>query len=218
MQPAPAPDFRALILAHGHHLKEAVDTLRHAPEHWQTTLLIELAGENLINCFELADPNNGINAGRLAWAARNLLELHYFTRYVIESEKKAKRFREDMLVDYRTLLDRLAKNPAYKEHLVAGQAIIDHVFTHHAERVKAKTPVLSARAIAEQYGEEMHYGDSHKFLSKFAHPTSLSIQIRKANPIVEAVIIPSILETALRLIADTFPRLAGRILEVSVHP
>ena len=69
-------------------LKEAVDTLRHAPEYWQTTLLIELAGENLINCFELADPNNGINAGRLAWAARNLLELHYFTRYVIDRKRK----------------------------------------------------------------------------------------------------------------------------------
>jgi hypothetical protein len=218
MHPAPGPDFRALILAHGHRLKDAIDKLKYAPEHWQTTLLIELAGENLINCFELADPNNGINAGRLGWAARNLLELHYFTRYVIESEKKAKRFREDMLIDYRTMLDRLAKNPAYTEHIKAGQAIIDHLFTHHAERVKPKTPLLSAREIAEQYGEGMHYGDTHKFLSKFAHPTSLSIQIRKANPIVEGVIIPSILETALRLIADTFPRLAGRILEVSVHP
>jgi len=218
MQPAPVPDFRAPILAHGQRLKDAVDTLKHTPDRWYTTLLIELAGENLINCFELANPKNGINAGRLAWATRNLLELHYFTRYVLQSEKKAKRFHEDMAIDYRTLLDRLAKNPIYKQQVATGKAIIEHLVKHHAERISAKSPVLSAREIAEQFGEEMHYGDSHKFLSKFAHPTSLSIQIRKATPIIEQIIIPSILEIALRLVADTFPRLANRIREVSVHP
>ena len=120
MQAVPASEFRALILAHGHHLKEAVDTLRNAPEHWQTTLLIgNSLARNLINCFELADPEQRHQRRRalgLGRAESARVGITSRGASVIESENKAKRFREDMLVDYRTLLDRLAKNPAYKEH------------------------------------------------------------------------------------------------------
>jgi len=41
MQPAPAADFRGQILAHGQYLKNAVDKLKHVPDRWYTTLLIQ---------------------------------------------------------------------------------------------------------------------------------------------------------------------------------
>src|ERR1035437_5534731 len=92
-------DIRAHILAHGQVLHDSVDLLKYAPERWRTTLLIELATENLANCFELIQGVDTNNIAKCAWAGRNLLELHYFTRYVIQSPEKAKRFKEDMVCD-----------------------------------------------------------------------------------------------------------------------
>jgi len=123
-----------------------------------------------------------------------------------------------MAVDYRDLLKRLGKNPQHKEQVASGNAIMDHLLSKHAQRISPNSPVLSAREIANTLGEEVHYGDTYKFLSKFAHPTSMSIQLRGVEAITKGIVIPNILEMALRLVADAFPRLAGRIREISVHP
>lgn len=128
MQPSQASDFRANILACGEGLKRAVDTLRTGPEHWHTTLLIELAGENLINALEVVTGEQQQNACRCAWAARNLLELHYFTRFVIQSPENAQRFHDDMLCDFQDMLEVTAKHPQWASYGVAAQATIDEVW------------------------------------------------------------------------------------------
>ena len=189
-----AVDIRAHVLAHGQLLKDAVDTLRQAPEHWHTTLLIELAG----------------------WAARSLLELHYFTRFVMVSPENAKRFHEDMACDYQDLLKRLGKNPQYAQIVASGQTVMDHLWNHHTTQALKTDKYLSAREIAEDLGEGTPFGDVHKFMSKFVHPTSLSIQFRKA-PELHGLVLWSVVETAASLIAHTFPLLAKHLKDYGVN-
>jgi hypothetical protein len=171
---------RSRIAAHGQTLNDAVDTLRHAPEHWHTTLLINLAGENLFNCCELIEGVDKSNAARCSWAARSLLEVHYFTRYVMTSPANAQRFREDMICDYQDLLKRLGKNPQNAQSISNGQAVTDQLWSQNTTGVQKSDTYLSARQIADDFGEGAPFGDTHKFLSKFVHPTSLSIQFRNA--------------------------------------
>src|ERR1035437_1077400 len=163
-------EIRTHIMAHGQVLNDAVGALKHAPAHWHTTLLIELAGENLFNCLELIQGVDTANVARCSWAARSLLELHYFTRYVMVSPENAKRFHEDMACDYQDLLKRLGKNPQYAQIVARGQALMDHLWNHHAEQIKKGDKYLSAREIADGLGEGTPFGDVHKFLSKFVHP------------------------------------------------
>jgi hypothetical protein len=217
MEPVPSrADIRTHIIAHGRVLTEAVNTIRLATEHWHTTLLIDLAGENVWNCLELVEGDKQGNASRCAWAARNLLELHYFTRFVMASPENALRFHEDMACDYQDLLRRLGKNGAYAQTIATGQAILAHLWSHHAKRAGKNTKFLSTRQIATDLGEEVVFGDAHKFLSKLLHPTSLSIQMRKSSE-WKAILVPTIVGTAARLIAHTFPLLSAHIRSHSVR-
>jgi|ERR1035437_4606740 hypothetical protein len=206
-------DIRAHILAHGQVLHDSVDLLKYAPERWRTTLLIELATENLANCFELIQGVDTNNIAKCAWAGRNLLELHYFTRYVIQSPEKAKRFKEDMVCDFQDLLKRWGKNPLYAQALTQHQLMADSAWSAMTEARKGDK-FLSSHDIAGDLGEQVPYGDLHKYLSKFVHPTSLSIQFRKAEQ-VYGIVLGTVVEMAARLIAHTFPLLAKHIKEYS---
>jgi hypothetical protein len=59
----------------------------------------------------LFEGDNQKQVTRVAWAARNLLELHYFVRYVLSSSEAARRFHEDALCDYRDMMNWIAKVP-----------------------------------------------------------------------------------------------------------
>lgn len=210
-------EIRGHVLANGQLLKDAVDALRHAPEHWHTTLLIDIAGENLFNCIELIQGVDTGSVARCAWAARSLLELHYFTRFVVASPENARRFREDMACDYQDLLKRLGKNPQHAQIVASAQTVMDHLWNLRTTQVAKTDKYLSAREIAEDLGEGTPFGDVHKFMSKFVHPTSLSIQFRKV-PELHSLVLWSVVETAARLIADTFPLLAKHIKDYSMNP
>ena len=215
MQPSAAPDYKTILLAHGEVLKHSVDALRDAPEHWHKVVLIELATEDLLNCLELVKGETEGNIARCAWAARNLVELHYFTRYIIASPENAERFHEDMACDYQDLLKRFSKHLQHTQVTTAGQAIVDHIWTH-AQQASKEDTFLTARKIAEDFGEGVRFGDANKFLSKFVHPTSMSIQLRKVQEFT-ALILPAIVETSTVIVANTFPLLAAHIEEHSVR-
>jgi len=203
-------------MAHGQALKDAVDTLEHAPEHWHTTLLIELASENLFNCFELVEGHKTQSISRVSWAARSLLELHYFCRFVMVSVDNARRFREDLVCDYQDLLNTFAKNPQNAAFIAQGQSVLDQVWAQGIGKVTRQDKYLCARDIAEALGEGAPFGDAHKFLSKFVHPTSFSIQFRKAQQL-QALVLSSVVESATRIIAHTFPLMAAHIRAHSVR-
>ena len=160
MQPS-APDFRAKILAYGEVLKRAVDTLRDAPEHWHKILLIELATENLVNARKSSRAlRNRMRAG--ARGVRNLLE---FTTSpsAVQSPENAQRFHEDMLCDYQDILKVIAKHPEWASYGVSAQAAIDQGWQMPDINAEKATPTLMhVRSIARSFGEEIHYGTTHK--------------------------------------------------------
>jgi hypothetical protein len=195
-------------------LHEAIDLLRPAPEHWHTTLLIELATEGLANCMELIEGVDKTNLAKCGWAARNLLELHYFSRYVATSPENARRFYEDMICDQQSLLKRFGTNPQYAQFVAINQPVLDNLWQGATEAQKGD-PYLSTRDIAMSFGEEAPYGDASKLFSKFVHPTSLSIQFRKANGEFHQLVLWGIVETAARLFAATVAGLSQHIKEYS---
>ena len=207
-------NLRAHILAHGQILHDAIELIRLAPEHWHTTLLIELATDEYANCLELIDGADKVNLSKAGWAARNLLELHYFIRYVCTSPANARRFFEDMFCDQQSLLKQLGKNPQYVQFVAQSQPIVDQMW-QKATEAKKEDAYLSSRQIAVDFGEEIPYAESIKLFSKFVHPTSLSIQFRKANPEFHNLVIWGIVETAGRLFAATVAGFSQHIREYS---
>jgi hypothetical protein len=66
--------------------KELGDAVRacvqkYGPEAWYQNTLLALASELQLAAVELFEGDNHAQVTRVAWAARNLLELHYFVRY-----------------------------------------------------------------------------------------------------------------------------------------
>jgi hypothetical protein len=207
-------DIRAHILSHGQILHDAIELIRPAPAHWHTTLLIELATVEYANCLELIDGVDKVNLAKTAWAARNMLELHYFVRYVSTSPENARRYAEDVICDYQSLSNELGKNPQYSQFLAQGQPTIDQLW-QAATEAKKGDPYLSSRKIAKDFGEEIPYAEANKLFSKFVHPTSLSVQFRKANAEFHNMVIWGIVETAGRLFAATVTGFSQHIREYS---
>ena len=189
--------------------------LDNTPDHWRTKLLIHMATANLLQCNELVEGLQAGNVSRVAWATRNLLELHYFVRYIVESPENAERFREDMVCDYQDLMSFTARHAEYAPFAVVGQQVLDHLWDRHINLAKKNDNYLKPDAIAKRLGEGHHYTTVMKFLSKFVHPTSLSIYFNNLEP-WKAMFIPATVETAARLIGDTFPRLAKHIREYAI--
>jgi hypothetical protein len=211
--PTAEQEFAMRLMAAGQELKTAVDLLINAPAHWHTTLLVEIASENLIHSMELMGGLQAASISRCAWAVRNLLELHYFTRYIVASPQNARRFYEDMACDYQSLLSRFKKSAVNAPVVAAAKATFDQVWPHIGSTITGTSAqYLSTRDIAISFGEEEVYGDTHKLLSKFVHPTSLSIQFRKLPELVTAMR-QSIIEIGVSLIVHTLPPLASHITE-----
>jgi hypothetical protein len=98
--------FRAIPLA----LKSLnAETTR--PSHF-TNVLVGL-GMELYHAFkELESGVRGHILSRSALAARNLLELRYWTLFAAVSEENIWRIRKDALIDVRDMLDRFAAAPS----------------------------------------------------------------------------------------------------------
>ena len=203
-------DIRAHILSHGQILHDAVELIRPAPAHWHTTLLVELATEEYANCLELIDGVDKINLAKTAWAARNLLELHYFIRYVSTSpERRSPASAEDVVLrPHQSLLNQLGMNPQYSpisSH--RGQPIVDQ-YGQKADRGEKGGPIPIQPKIAQTLARRIRMPNPISyFLKNCVHPkTSPIVQFRKANPEFHNLVIWGIVETAGCLFAATVSR------------
>jgi hypothetical protein len=84
---------------------------KHEEDGWFQNVLLGLASEAQMSALELVEGDRNEQMTRVAWAARNLLELHYWTRFVLTSSEDTQRFREDILCDYREMMNRLKGLP-----------------------------------------------------------------------------------------------------------
>jgi hypothetical protein len=214
VHPQPHAEIRSKILSYGQHLKEAIDRHRTTPSNWHTTLLLALAGELLFNSMEVLQGETEGNCCRSAWGARNLLELHYWVRFITTSRENARRFHEDMVCDYQDLLKQTGNEPGLEELIRSSKLVLDEAWSR-LEEVKLGDKRLNVLQIAKDFSDEVGYGKVNKLLSKFVHPTSLSIQLRLMPPILVAFIVPTILQIGALIIERTFPVLTQALNEHS---
>jgi len=113
-----------------------------------------------------------------AWACRNLLELNIFTQYVLLSERNARRFIGDRLIDGTDIfessrdwllnLNPEAQTPELDETIRKTRELME------AERIEG-VGHLRTRALAAEMGMIDDYRYMNKLCSKLVHPTAWSV-------------------------------------------
>src|SRR5665213_1006000 len=194
---------------------EALETLWAGYEHGLTTL-ITISEENLLEGWHVKVlygllqaglhalrhircgwPDNDIS--RMAWAARNALELELWIAYVTISEENAERFHLDWLNDMSELL---SKSVAVEKANAVGsetagdegmnkvtsfpypdmdfgghtvQAAEALLASHRAQNPSLPEKYLRIGEIARLLGKEEMFKSINSLLSKHIHPTAFSV-------------------------------------------
>ncbi|MGA2883379.1 MAG: hypothetical protein ABSG13_30915 [Bryobacteraceae bacterium] len=119
----------------------------------------------------------------LAWACRNLLEIHLFTEYSLRSEAHARAFTDDQIVDALDIFS------AFKTWIMSGDPngttpILDTTLVEmkqaKAQLGVTRTRYLRTEDIASELKRHDEYKHFNKVTSKLIHPTAyslLSVQI-----------------------------------------
>jgi hypothetical protein len=216
MHPVQILDYGGKIFAQSEQLKEAVDRVGDAPPGWHSTLLIELATECLSNSMELFRGIGEMSVSRCAWGARNLLELSYFTRYVAQSPENARRFHKDAMCDFKDMLKKLETVKPLDQGLAQGKTQLDS-YMKIMEQVTSEDNYLKVSKLTDDLGEKIIYDIANKHLSKFVHPTSMSIQAKKDTNLI-ALAVRGIVQMALVFIETTFPVLIKCLDSIAPAP
>lgn len=116
--------------------------------------------------------------GLLAWAARNMLELHIFTRYALASEENTRRFIGDRLIDGIELFSAVRTYALYRDARTDTTAVDETIRIAKEQKIAEsinEERYLSTSALAAKLGmlEEFQY--MNKVASKLVHPTAWSI-------------------------------------------
>ena len=113
------------------------------------------------------------SAGLLAWACRNLLELHIYTQYVLQSESNARRFERNRVADGIDTLEAfqtwLARNdPALVPPEV--DAALQDLCALRAEEEDAPPRLYSLKYLSAEVGLADEYAHMTKICAKLAQP------------------------------------------------
>lgn len=166
--------FRAILLA----LKSLNAEITRPSQF--TNVLVGL-GVELHHAFgELGSGVRGQVLSRSALAARNLLELRYWTLFAAASEENIWRIRKDALIDARDMLERFTAACEVNVELASALPVIQQartVFEDQCRRSEesAEGSYLRVANIAQQFGLTDEYRTMSSFLSKLIHPTGLTI-------------------------------------------
>ncbi len=139
-----------------------------------------MTGEVVVNCIELVEAEKTAQIGKCAWATRNMMELYYWILYISVSPERARRFHEDAMCDVRDILNRFRKHD--KDQIGELDKRLAEV-QESLEQIDEDDKYLKVRDIARELNDEEGYDVIHKYLSKFVHPTSLLIQMRKEDDV-----------------------------------
>ena len=110
----------------------------------------------------------------IAWTVRNILELTVWTKYCASSEEKAKTFFQDSARDSISMInlpEELIKSSQRESFRQVRQQLLNNAAEDQIERPDIYTRVADA-------AKEMnltYFGKINMILSKWAHPTALSI-------------------------------------------
>jgi hypothetical protein len=147
-------------------------------EDWYIDVFRCLLTEAMKSHEELKSGLQDKRIGRLAWAARNFLELRVWVQYVAASKENAKRLYDDRMLDASDLMKRIDK--------LAKPDLVDSMFPVYRDN---RTKVAQGLKEAD-LGDNDHYlrtsdlavalGNSefsamNSILSKLVHPTAFSL-------------------------------------------
>jgi hypothetical protein len=192
------------ILELGRELHDATGGLCGTPEDWRSTLAIDFAATVLQSSKLAVEGYDEADTWKCALGARNLLELSCWACHVVASEENARRFYEDALCDGQDLIAKVIK---YHGACSVGssQGQLDGLLPL-MEQIDAGDKFLKVADVAQAVGVFPTFDIANKFVSKFVHPSSLSIQIQKV-PEGKAVVLSVLLQLSVALIDVTFPTL-----------
>lgn len=167
---------------------------------------------------ETAIQNNRLNPIRqsdvteLAWAARNVLELRIWTRYIFQSSENVTRFRQDELIDGAETLEALIvfdKEVLAKEHDGLLQVTEENVERLNGLRkvireqgVEGKKH-LSTGALSGSLGLGREFVAFNRLTSKLVHPSALSMYATDLVEVHTRMFVGWGLISVRKLIADT---------------
>jgi hypothetical protein len=114
----------------------------------------------------------------VAWACRNLLEVHIWTRYVLASEANARRFVAERLNDgvetYDVFQTWLARNDPSLIPVGLDNALRD-LADERSDAGMAETLPLRMKRVAADAGLADEYANMIRLTAKLAHPNAFSI-------------------------------------------
>jgi hypothetical protein len=110
----------------------------------------------------------------IAWTARNLLELAVWTRYCLSSERNAKTFFQDAARDSISVMDlpQEVLKPSKRESF---KQIREQLLKNAAEDQIESPDIYTRVANAAREMNTPYFGKINMILSKWAHPTALSV-------------------------------------------
>ncbi len=146
-------------------------------EAWVATLFRGFVESILVNLFELVDGYEGRSVSSLAYSVRNLLELSVWLRYLNERPADARRFVGDLVRDIHTFvkLGGQFKLSSEEARAVARMREIVDSIAELASIEDATGPYLDLNRDASKFLNDPSITLGFRFLSKFAHPTALSM-------------------------------------------
>lgn len=114
----------------------------------------------------------------VAWACRNLLELHIYTRYALASEANAQRLVAEHLADGIEIFDAfqtwLARNDATLVPPSVGEAL-RRLTEQQSESDFAERPPLKLKRISAEAGLADEYANMTRLAAKLSHPSAYSV-------------------------------------------
>jgi hypothetical protein len=151
---------------------------RRAYEPWRLALLVDLVDAIERNCAQLLETMGKDRLPASAWVARNLLELLVWVKYCGISRENAWRFHEDALRDMKGLIDAHGKTSAAMGLANETSAIaaerLQRVATEQLGLDEIDSKYLAVAEASKAAGVDLgsRFAPSHRWLSKFAHPTA----------------------------------------------
>ncbi len=121
----------------------------------------------------------------VAWACRNLLDLHIYTRYALASEGNARRLIAERLSDGVEIFDAfqtwLARNDAALVPPSIGEAVRT-MTQQRSDSEFAEAPPLKLKRVAADVGLADEYANMTRLSTKLAHPSAFSVAASGEDP------------------------------------
>ena len=107
------------------------------------------------------------------------------------------------MCDLKDMLKKIEALNPLAQVVAEGKAQLDH-YMKIMEQVTDGDSYLKVSKLADSLGEKVMYETTNKYLSKYVHPTSVSIQAKK-DPKLMNMAVQSIIQMALFSMQTAFP-------------